>query len=70
MKSLQKQGTSGQNKEKQNYDKNTIHLPRQEGAFPEECRKIKGFGRLREDFYTRFIPKGCGFGAVTWWKKV
>ena len=26
---LAKQGISGQNKENQNYDKNTIHLPRQ-----------------------------------------
>ena len=26
---LAKQGISGQNKEKQNYDKNTFHLPRQ-----------------------------------------
>ena len=29
---------------------------RQQVAFKEECRKIKGFGSLREDFYTRFIP--------------
>ena len=29
MKTLLKQGISGQNKEKQNYDKSTIHLPRQ-----------------------------------------
>jgi len=28
-KTLAKQGISGQNKEKQNYDKSTIHLPRQ-----------------------------------------
>ena len=38
-------------------------LSRQEVAFREECRKIKGCGSLREDFYTRFKPKmwiwGC-----------
>ena len=42
-------------------------MPRQEVAFLEECRKIKGCGSLREDFYTRFKPKNYGFGAVTWW---
>ena len=31
-------------------------MPRQEVAFSEERRKIKGCGSLREDFYTRFIP--------------
>ena len=49
------------------YDKNTIHLPRQQVAFLEECRKIRGCESLREDFYTRFKPKNKGFGAVTWW---
>ena len=29
---------------------------RQQVAFREECRKIKGFGSLEEDFYTRFKP--------------
>ncbi len=43
------------------------NIPRQEVAFPVECRKIKGGGgSLREDFYTKFKPKLCGFGAVTW----
>ena len=32
-------------------------VSRQEIAFREECRKIKGFGSLREDFYTKFKPK-------------
>lgn len=32
-------------------------LPWQQVAFPEKCRKIKGFGSLREDFYTKFKPK-------------
>ena len=44
--------------------KNNIHLPRQQVAFHEECRKIKGCGSLEEDFYTRFKPNfkslGCG----------
>ena len=53
-------------KEKKNYDKNPIHLPRQEVVFSEECRKIKSYGSLREDFYTKFKPKNKGFGAVTW----
>lgn len=44
-------------------------MPRQEVAFRENTRKIKGFGSLEEDFYTRFKPKKCGFGAVTWWKR-
>ena len=44
-------------------------MTRQEVAFLEEVRKIKGCESLREDFYTGFIPKGCGFGAVTWLKK-
>ena len=55
--SLANQGISGQIKEKQNNDKSIIHLPRQEVAFLEKARKIKGCGSLREDFYTRFIPK-------------
>ena len=32
-------------------------MPQQEVAFLEECRKIKGFGSLREDFYTKFKPE-------------
>ena len=42
------------------------YLSRQEVAFREECRKIKGCGSLREDFYTRFIPIFKDFVAVTW----
>ena len=37
-------------------------LPRQEVAFGKKVRKIKGCGSLREDFYTRFKQKKCGFG--------
>ena len=39
------------------FDERLIYLPRQEVAFREECRKIKGFGSLREDFYTKFKPE-------------
>lgn len=31
--------------------------PRQQVAFREKCRKIKGCGSWREDFYTRFKSK-------------
>ena len=31
-----------------------IEMSRQQVAFLEKCRKIKGCGSLREDFYTRF----------------
>lgn len=48
------------------YDESTICLSRQEVAFREECRKIKGFGSLKRNFYTRFIPIFKNFGAVTW----
>ena len=41
-------------------------LSRQKVAFSEKARKINGSGSLREDFYTKFKPKKCGFGAVTW----
>ena len=44
-------------------------VPRQQVAFMRKCRKIKGCGSLREDFYTRFIPENDGFGAVTWSRK-
>ena len=37
-------------------------VARQEVAFSEECRKIKGCGSLREGFYTRFIPIFKDFG--------
>ena len=37
-------------------------IPRQQVAFSEECRKIKGCGSLKEDFYTRFIPIFKDFG--------
>lgn len=45
----------GQFEEFDNNDKSIICMPRQEVAFSEECRKIKGFGSLKEDFYTRFM---------------
>ncbi|MBE5950548.1 MAG: hypothetical protein E7260_03020 [Lachnospiraceae bacterium] len=32
-------------------------MPRQQVAFGEKSRKIKGCGSLREDFYTKFKPK-------------
>lgn len=31
-------------------------MTRQEVAFGEKARKIRGCGSLRKDFYTRFIP--------------
>ena len=43
-KFLAKQGISGQNKEKQNYDKNTFHLPRQHLPFPNVRIRIKRHG--------------------------
>lgn len=39
--------------------RNTLHnisVPRQEVAFLEKAREIKGCGSLKRDFYTRFIP--------------
>ena len=60
---LAKQGISGQNKEKQNYDKNTFHLPRQclrDGVksldfigFLGRQRRIYTFGR--SDRYLRHM---------------
>ena len=38
-------------------------------CFSGECREIKGCGSLKRDFYTKFMPEKCGFGAVTWWKR-
>ena len=40
-------------------------MARQQVAFLKECRKIKGFGSLREDFYTKFKPIFESL-AVTW----
>ena len=37
-------------------------MSRQEVAFLEECRKIKGCGSLREDFYTKFKPENKDLG--------
>ena len=34
-----------------------IWLSRQDVAFLEKCREIKGCGSLREDFYIKFKPK-------------
>jgi hypothetical protein len=42
-KSLAKQGIPGQNKEKRNYDKNTICLPRQETNFLLKVLYLLGF---------------------------
>jgi len=41
---LAKQGIPGENKEKQNNDKNTICLPRQNPYFCLKWLKIKAFG--------------------------
>ena len=49
-------------KKPRNYDKRSIHLTRQQVAFREECRKIKGCGSLREDFYTKFKPEKKDLG--------
>lgn len=43
-----------------------IEVSRQEVAFLKECRKSKGYGSLRENFYTKFKPENKGFWAVTW----
>ena len=37
-------------------------LARQQVAFREKARKIRGFGSLRVDFYTKFIPIFKDFG--------
>lgn len=37
-------------------------MSRQQVAFLKECRKIKGCGILKGDFYTRFIPIFKDFG--------
>ena len=34
-----------------------VGMARQEVAFREKCRKIKGCESLREDFYTKFKPE-------------
>ena len=34
-----------------------VHLARQEVAFFEKAREIKGCGSLKRDFYTKFKPK-------------
>lgn len=38
------------------YDKDTFCLPRQEVAFLEKAREIKGLESLEGDFYTKFKP--------------
>jgi hypothetical protein len=43
--SLAKQGTSGQKGAKHNYDKNTIHLPRQHLPLANGRIYIKGHGK-------------------------
>ena len=59
---LAKQGGFRQVKKIDNSDKNTIHLPRQEVAFLEKCREIKGCGSLKRDFYARFMPEKLDLG--------
>ena len=54
MKTLLKQGISGQNKEKQNYDKSTIHLPRQEFLFCLNLLILCGFPHNRRVHYNDF----------------
>ena len=48
MKSLQKQGIPGQFKEKQNNDKNTLHLPRQYVTIMLEGLYLCGLRGLRK----------------------
>jgi len=36
--------------------KGFVCMPRQQVAFLRKCRKIKGCGSLKEDFYTKFKP--------------
>ena len=43
--------------EKLRYEGKNICLSRQEVAFLEKSRKMKGPGSLREDFYTKFKPE-------------
>jgi len=38
-------------------------MSRQEVAFLKKSRKIKGYGSLREDFYTRFKPNFKSLGC-------
>lgn len=45
-----------------------MNLPRQEVAFLKKTREIGGCGSLKVDFYTKFKPELCRFGAVTWWE--
>ena len=49
-------------------DKGIVWIARQEVTFREECRKIKGYGSLKEDFYTKFKPifesLGCDVANV------
>lgn len=59
---LAKQGDFRHVKEMDNSDKNTFHLPRQEVAFLEKCREIKGCGSLKRDFYARFMPEKLDLG--------
>ena len=44
-------------------------MSRQEVASPEECRKIKDCGSLREDFYTKFKQKNKDLGLWHGWKE-
>lgn len=53
---LAKQGISGQNKEKQNYDKNTFHLPRQCLRDGVKSLDFIGFLGRQRRIYTLFTP--------------
>ena len=44
----------------------TKKMERQEVVFLKKYRKIKKLGSLRQNFYTKFKPKECGFWDVTW----
>ena len=57
-----KQGISGKKGANNNYDKSTIHLPRQQVAILKEWLKIRGCGSLEGDFYTRFMTGNWGLG--------
>lgn len=48
------EAVTGIKERNENNDKSIIHLPRQEVAFLEKARKIKGCGSLRRSFIPKF----------------
>ena len=54
---------SGWFKESDSFDRDIVHLAWQEVTFQEECRKIKGFRSLREEFYTQFKPQNVDWSC-------